>query len=227
MKRNLFTLVELLVVVAIMAILAALLLPGLNRARESARRVQCLNNLRQLSLHRRLYEDDHDDVIMPGWFTYFTGPGLYCFYLTRLVQLDYLKQSVASRLYFCPTDRKKMSPYTNYGTYKASGVMAGDYRYDPVAGYNVANHYYNSQLRDPARTALLTEGYSGNCWSYDWPVDGTNPDYGVQFWHGGRTNVLLADLAARGMRCPLPSLGQNVDGIDWLIFWNWNNAAVK
>ena len=62
MTRNPFTLVELLVVVAIMAILAALLLPGLTQARESARRVQCLNNLRQLSLHRRLYEDDHNDV---------------------------------------------------------------------------------------------------------------------------------------------------------------------
>ena len=57
-----FTVLELLVVVAILALLAALLLPVLSRARAKAERVGCMNNLRQLQLAWQMYVDDHD-----GW----------------------------------------------------------------------------------------------------------------------------------------------------------------
>ena len=70
-----FTLLELLVVVAIIAILAAILFPVFGRARENGRRASCQSNLKQIGLGLMQYSQDYDEVFIADWYATATSPG--------------------------------------------------------------------------------------------------------------------------------------------------------
>ena len=86
-----FTLVELLVVIGIIAVLIALLLPALNRAREHAKTTQCLSNLRQIGIGMHMYTSNFKGWVVPAWLSGTGTPGAnHDTWGSILVSLKYL-----------------------------------------------------------------------------------------------------------------------------------------
>ena len=171
-----FTLVELLVVVAVIGILAASLLPVLTIAKNRAKRTICLNNLRQINIGVRLYADDSNDV-SPSMGRATNRMLLYAY--KELMQ-NYVglngSPSPQDKLFACPADTfyydfrtatspgylpksRHDEPYTDYSNYSFNGLneITNNSPFYPGGAPPGIGGLKLSSIVHPARTVLVAE----------------------------------------------------------------------
>ncbi len=168
MHRRAFTLIELLVVIAIIAILAAILFPVFAQAREKARQISCLSNVKQISLGMMMYIADHDECFVNVTGTYRWYVPLY----------PYVKNA---GVFQCPSNSDQTNPYTDY-------VLSGLF----------AHGTHQSAFSKPSETIMIAERADGVPYDgyHPWPnINSQNWDDLNSYYAGDGHNWFVDHIA--------------------------------
>ena len=150
MKRKGFTLIELLVVISIIALLIALLLPALARAKADSYTVICASNLRQVYLTQQMYAQQYQGFAMPGFYQTSTAEWLWCTPVVMGSALygsgsiatggtiyDVDEQKLAALLTDPAADHSETPPIQDWGY-----NFYSDYTYNDNAGWGKWNGFF-------------------------------------------------------------------------------------
>ncbi len=185
-----FTLIELLVVVAILSILAALLAPALKKARDQARQIGCMSNLKQIGTCLQLYANDNEGWIMIGFQMYPDWTALPC-PLYGLVehpldtsgaptsQRGYVPRTPPNWIFHCPAATDESNKDWGYMSYV--GRRQNDGAVPMLEGIMLTGGVYGMGY-------VQISKFPGKAFFTDASLFGWGKDY-----HNGSVNVLYGD----------------------------------